>query len=250
MTDLVKIDDEVITADEFVKLMKFTGQYEGLMEDIVKDKLIVHAAKKMGLGAAPEEIQERADQLRRIRGLHRAVDMNRFLDNMGVTLDDFEQFIVEMLLHEKMTDQIGSDDAVDEYFSLHSPRFDSMEVSHIVLESEGKAREIMAILEEDPESFEDLARDHSLADTRDEGGYIGKVLRGSLRTDIEGKVFNAREGDLLGPFPSADETMFEIFAVNSKSPATLNEDTRDEVRRLIRDEWLAACSREHNIEAC
>ena len=48
MTDLVKIDDEVITTEDFVKLLKFTGQFETLMEDIVKDKLIVHAAKKTG----------------------------------------------------------------------------------------------------------------------------------------------------------------------------------------------------------
>jgi putative hemolysin len=61
-------------------------------------------------------------------------------------------------------------------------------------------------------------------------------------------VFNATEGDLLGPFPSADESYFEIFTVNAKRPATFNEDTVAEVRRLLRDEWIAARAREHNIE--
>jgi hypothetical protein len=78
MTDLVKIDDEVINADDFVKILKFTGRYESLIEDIVKDKLTVHAAKKQGITIDPDEIQERADQLRRVRGLHRAADMNRY----------------------------------------------------------------------------------------------------------------------------------------------------------------------------
>lgn len=248
MSDLLKIDDEVITADDFIKLLKFTGRFDELMEDIVKDKLTVHAARKQGVSVTPEEIQERADQLRRVRGLHRAADMNRYLDSTGITLDDFEKFVIEMLLHEKMTEQISNDDAVEEYFSLNSPKFDSIEVSHIVLDSEGKAREIMAILEDDPDSFADMAREHSISDTREDGGYIGKVLRGSLKTEVESRVFNAAEGDLLGPFAADDEACFEIFAVNAKRPSTLNDDTIAEVRSLLKDEWIAARAREHIIE--
>jgi peptidylprolyl isomerase len=153
-----------------------------------------------------------------------------------------------MLYHEKMMEKVGNDAAVDEYFNLNAPRFDSIEVSHIVVDSEGKAREIIATLEDDPDSFEDLAREHSLADTRDDGGYVGKVLRGALRSDVEAKVFNADEGDLLGPFPSADESYFEIFLVTAKRPAALTEETVAEVRRLLQDGWIAARAREHNIE--
>ncbi|MGD8616571.1 MAG: peptidylprolyl isomerase [Gammaproteobacteria bacterium] len=248
MSDLVKLDDEVITTEDFVKLLKFTGAFEGLLEDIVKDKLSVHAAKRAGVEITPEELQERADQFRRVKGLHRAVDMNRYLDSTGLSLDDFERYLTEMLYHEKITETIGSDEAVDEYFNLNAPRFDSIEVSHIVVDSEGKAREIVALLEDDPDSFADLAHEHSLADTREEGGYVGRVLRGSLRSDVEAKVFNAAEGELLGPFPSADESYFEIFRVNAKTPAALTEDTVAEVRRLLQEEWIAARAREHNIE--
>jgi parvulin-like peptidyl-prolyl isomerase len=248
MTDLVKIDDEIITTEDFVKLLKFTGVFDGLLEDIVKDKLTVHAAKRAGISITPEDLQERADQFRRVKGLHRAVDMNRYLDSTGLSLDEFEQYLTEMLYHEKISETIGGEAAVDEYFNLHAPRFDSIEVSHIVVDSEGKAREIIALLEDDPDSFADLAREHSVADTREDGGYVGRVLRGSLRSDVEAKVFNAAEGELLGPFPSADESYFEIFTVNAKTPASLNDDTLAEVRRLLQEDWLAARAREHSIE--
>jgi len=75
------------------------------------------------------------------------------------------------------------------------------------------------------------------------------VLRGSLRSDVEAKVFNATAGDLLGPFTSVDRTAFEIFRVNAKRPARLDEDTATEVRRLLREDWLRARAREHVIEA-
>ena len=175
MTDLVRIDDEVLDADDFVKILKLTGRYESLIDDIVKDKLAVHSARKQGISVSTEEIQERADQLRRVRGLHRAVDMNNWLDSMKISLDDLEKFIVEMLYHEKIMEQVVSDEAVEEYFQLNSPSFDSIEISHILLDSEGKARELMAILEEEPESFAMMAKEHSVADTGSEGGYVGGI---------------------------------------------------------------------------
>ena len=248
MTDIVRIDDEVITSDSFVKLLKLTGRFDSLIEDIVKDKLAVHAAKRQGIVVESDEIQERADQIRRVWGLHRAADTNKWFDKKGISIEDFEQFITEMLYHEKIMEQVSDDESIKAYFNLNSPKFDSIEVSHILVDSEGKARELMAILEDDPESFPEMAREHSLADTREAGGYIGKVLRGALQPDVEAKVFNAAEGDLLGPFPSADENFFEIFTINDKVSAELNDETKSEVSRIVRDEWIASRAKEHNIE--
>jgi peptidylprolyl isomerase len=248
MTAIVRIDDEVIGIEDFVRTLKLTGQFESLIEQLIRDKLTVRAAKKQGIPVSPEEIQERADQFRRVQGLHRAADMNHYLDTLGVSLDEFESFMTDSLYQEKMMEQVCSDKAVEKYFKLNSPKFDSIEVSHIVLDTESKAKEMIAVLTDDPDSFAEMAREHSIVDTREQGGVIGKVLRGSLKTDIEAKVFNASAGDLLGPFPSSDKSFYEIFAVNAKYPATLDEDTAAEVRRLLREEWLFARAQEHIIE--
>lgn len=249
MKPIVRIDDEDLGIDEFVRILKLTGRFDSLLDEIVRDKLAVHAAKKHGITLSPDEIQERADQFRRVMGLHRAADMNHYLDAMDVSLDEFETFITESLYQEKMMQRVCSDAAVEEYFQLNSPKFDSIEVSHIVLENEGQAREMMSLLEEDPASFAELAREHSIADTREDGGRIGKVMRGSLRSDVEAKVFNAAVGELLGPFVAADGSFHEIFRVDAKNPARLDEDTAAEVRRLLREGWLAGRAQEHLIEA-
>jgi peptidylprolyl isomerase len=250
MTTLVNIDDDAIDVAEFLRTLKLNGQFEGLIEQIVRDRLTVRAAKRQGLKVSEAEIQERADQFRRVRGLHRASDTNKYLDAMQITLDEFEAFIIDGLYQEKMMARVCGDPAVDTYFKLNSPRFDSIEVSHIVLDAEGKAKEMMSVLADDPDCFVEMAREHSIADTREQGGLIGKVLRGSLRTDVESKVFNAGIGDLLGPFASADRSAFEIFRVDARHPARLDNDTGNEVRRLLREEWLLARSQEHVIKAC
>ena len=250
MTTLVKIDDDAISVAEFLQTLKLSGQFEGLIEQLVRDRLTVHAAKKQAIRVSEEEIQERADQFRRVRGLHRASDTNKYLDALHVGLDEFESFLTDSLYQEKMMARVCGEAAVQTYFKLNSPRFDSIEVSHIVLDAEGKAKEMISVLADDPDAFDEMAREHSIADTRAHGGLIGKVLRGSLRTDVEAKVFNAAVGELLGPFASADRTVFEIFRVNTKHPARLDDDTATEVRRLLREEWLRARAQEHVIEAC
>jgi peptidylprolyl isomerase len=95
-----------------------------------------------------------------------------------------------------------------------------------------------------------MAKEHSIADTGREGGKIGRVMRGSLQSDVEAKVFNAEEGALLGPFPSGDGSFFEIFTIDAKLPGTLDEETSQEVRRLLQEQWLTARVRDHVIEAC
>lgn len=249
MTTVIKIDGKPIDLAEFVRILKLTGQFEALLEQFVRDRLAALGAKKAGIQVSEDEIQERSDQFRRVRGLHRASDTNKYLDAMRVSVEEFEAFITNSLYQEKMMRKVCSEQAVQGYFKLHSPKFDSIEVSHIVLDSEAKAREMIAVLRDDPESFEEMAREHSIADTREKGGLIGKLLRGSLRGDVEAKVFNAATGDLLGPFTSGDRTAFEIFRVNAKHPARLDDDTATEVRRLLSEDWLRARAQEHVIEA-
>jgi peptidylprolyl isomerase len=249
MTSVVKIDGKAVGLDEFVRSLKLTGQFEALLDQFVRDRLAALAAKKAGIQVTEAEVQERANQFRRVLGLHRASDTNRYLDAMRISLEQWESFITESLYQEKMMRKVCSEETVQGYFKLNIPKFDSIEVSHIVLDSEAKAREVIAVLREDPDSFEAMAREHSISDTRQQGGLIGKVLRGSLRSDVEAKVFHAAVGDLLGPFASPDRTTFEIFRVNAKRPARLDDDTATEVRRLLREEWFRARAREHVIEA-
>lgn len=250
MAAIVRIDDEIVDGEDFIRMLKLTGQFDSLIEQLVRDKLTVRAAKKAGIAVTPEEVQERADQFRRVRGLHRAAETNHYLDSLGVSLDEFEAFITDSLYQEKMLAQVCNDEAVEEYFKLNSPKFDAIEVSHIVVDTEGKAKEMISFLRDEPESFADMAREYSIADTREQGGLIGKVLRGSLKTEVEAKVFNAAVGDLLGPFPAPDLSFYEIFAVDAKHPARLDDEVATEVRRLLREEWLAARAHEHIIAAC
>ncbi|MFC5513706.1 hypothetical protein ACFPOU_21625 [Massilia jejuensis] len=57
MAGIARIDDEIIDTDYFIRTLKPTGQFEGLVEQPVREKLAVHAVGKQGLPLAPQEIR-------------------------------------------------------------------------------------------------------------------------------------------------------------------------------------------------
>jgi parvulin-like peptidyl-prolyl isomerase len=107
----------------------------------------------------------------------------------------------------------------------------------------------MACLEDKPDLFPALAREHSLdPDTRESGGVIGKVMRGTLSSAIEAKIFNAAKGQVVGPFASENGLLFEIFMVTDRHAAKLDASTIKDVQKLLYDEWLETRAREHSLE--
>ncbi len=227
MADLMKIDDEIITSDRFVSLLKLSGRFDALLDEIVKERVVVHSAKRHGIEITPEAVQQRADQLRRVNGLHRAAEMKRYLESLKISVTEYQAFITDMLYYEKMMERVVSEESVEKFFHLNSPKFDSIDVSHIVLDSEARRGRSWRFSRTSPRDSLSSLREHSFADTGKEGGYIGRVPRGSLQPEVESKVFHAAEGAILGPFPTPDGLFFEIFIVNGKRAPTLDEETKD-----------------------
>ena len=249
MTDLAKIDNEVISTDDFINFLKFSCKYNELIDEFLGNKLTVHAAKKKGISVDENEVQERADQYRRIYGLHRSKDMLNHLEQMGVSLEEFGNLLEESLIHEKINAAIQSPQAVTDYFKLNSPKYESVELSNMILDSEGKTQEVMAILADDPESFADLAIEHSIAiDSAEKGGSLGKVYKGSLVPEIEAKIFNAKAGEIIGPFTDDDELAYEIFLVTKIYPAECDAEVKMKIHKHLYESWLETQMSEHKIE--
>lgn len=237
---VARIGDESITADAFVKLLKLEGKLDSLLERSLIDKLLVHSAKQNGIQIRPNELQERVDQFRRVNNLHRASDTIEYLSNLGLSVEQFEDFIAEILYREKMRDSIMDEAAVNDFYQRNYPSFERIALSHITLDSMEKAQEIAAILEEETEAFGELAREHSLSsDTREQGGYLGKIPRGVLPRDIEAKIFNARVGTILGPYALEGQGKIEIFMVLEKHVPQLDEKTLTEIKQKLFKKWLA-----------
>jgi peptidylprolyl isomerase len=248
MTTVIKIDDESVSAEDFVKYLKLTNEFPDLIDKLIRAKVTVQAAKKQGIQVTSEEVQQSADDFRRYVELNRAKDTQEWMDEMGVNLDDFENFITEQIFKRKVLEKLTTDEAIQEYFKLNSPKFDKADIKRIVVEGQGKAKELCAMLEDDPESFDEMVKEHSLDDeTKATGGLIGNVSRGALPDEVDAKVFNAEAGDIIGPFQIEDEDLYEILQITAFRAAELDDATNVDIGEIIYNEWLAERMKDHSV---
>ncbi len=180
--------------------------------------------------------------------MHRAKDSHVWLDNLGLTLDYFEDFMTERLYKNKMMASIQTGEAVEEYFKLNSPRFDKVDFKQIIVDSKNQAKEIIAMLEDNPNDFDKYCQEHSLDDeTIGSGGLETGVRRGQLPDEVDAKVFNAKAGDVLGPFQYAEEDLWQVIMVVAVHPPKKDETTENEIADAIYEDWLNARIKEHTI---
>lgn len=240
MKTVLTVDTDKLTAEDIVTHLKFLNEFDVVSEKIIQDRLLVQAARRHGMEPGQEELQRAADDFRRYAGLHRARDTQEWLQQMGVTPDDFELFLKDLVMKNKMLSQITDDQAIEAYFAQHSLQFDAADLKHILLDSLPKAKEVRALLDDDPEMFDQLVLDQSIDDdTKYLQGRMMHVRRGTLVPELEAQIFNAKAGDIVGPIKLGDSEFYEVVLVTAIHPAVLNDDIRGEVGLALRNEWFA-----------
>lgn len=227
-----------ITPEEIVKSLALTGQLKAVCIDLVRRKEVVAKAKELGVEIPTGELQRFCDNFRTVQGLHSAEDTMGFLEQNGLTVDDFEEFCEGAVFTNTLREHLADEQAIAGYFMNNRSDFDLARVSTIMVADEDLANEVVMQVTEDGEDFHRLAREHSLDEqTKCGGGYVGMVSRSMLSPDAAAKVFNASSGDLVGPFEK--EGMFQLILVEEVSKAELDDEIKEAIKERVFNEWLA-----------
>lgn len=249
MTTIARIDDKEITSDDLIRYLKIGNKFDQIVEDIITQEITATEAGRMGFTVADEEIQAESDNLRRVLGLHAAKETFEFLDSVGLSLEGFEDYLRDSLMRTKVLQKVCSEEAMKDFFDLHSPKFESVDVGQIIVDSEGKARELIAILEEDPDEFANMAKSFSIdPETAEKGGDIGTVVRGGLDGEVEAKIFNSAPKQPLGPFETEDGMFYEVYMVTKRHKPELDLTTQKMITKLLYEKWLDERLEEHRVE--
>jgi peptidylprolyl isomerase len=249
MGEIIKIDDERITEADFITRLKLTDEYTQLLEQMIRSKVGVHAAKKRGITIEDKELQNAANAFRMTQGLQRAKDTHDWMQRMSISVNDLEQFLAEEIYMAKIRTVVTSEEEINAYFKLNSPKFDTVDVHHIVADSQDKANEIAALLEEDPDSFDEIAEEFKAdASGFESSESLKGIRRDALSDEISAKLFNAAIGDVVGPFHMGMEDYYEVLMVTGIHPAVLDDSVRTQVSEAIFEEWLQSRLQEHSIQ--
>lgn len=75
---------------------------------------------------------------------------------------------------------------------------DQLRASHILVKTEGEARDLLAEIENGA-LFADLARTHSLCPSGEQGGDLGWFSKGMMVAEFDALCQSLTEGELGGP---------------------------------------------------
>ena len=228
-----------ISPEEVVRSIALTTDAGVIWNRIILEKEARGKAREIGIEITTKELQACADAYRQSRGLELAEDTDRFLDAIGMTVDDFEAYCESVVLIEKLKESLASPQKIEEYFANNRHSFDTARLSMILADRKELLDEIKMQVEEDGESFHELARKHTQDEnSRYSGGYIGIITRDALEDGVAAKVFTASAGDVVGPVE--DSKPYRLFLVEDIFSASLEDDAVMEVVKSgILSDWLS-----------
>lgn len=162
----------------------------------------------------------------------------------GSTVVEKRDQLQRTRLIEKIASEVESpsDDVIAQYYAENQTQFELGErirVRQILLRDRNAAERIRGQIQSGAASFEEMAREHSVAPNASRGGEIGEITRGDLPQIIEREVFEMEE-NTISPVIEAAGT-FHIFKVERRLPAqTLDlEGARPVIASAIRNDRIA-----------
>ena len=91
------------------------------------------------------------------------------------------------------------EDKLRAFYNENPKLFERAHVAHILVKDEGKAREILKKVRENPEKFEEIAKAESEDPTKDKGGDLGWFYRGDMIPEFSQAAFGLKKDEISEP---------------------------------------------------
>ena len=132
---------------------------------------------------------------------------------------------------------------VEAYYNENSEQFtkgETVNASHILVESEEQAYEILASINGGATTFEDAAREYSSCPSKENGGSLGDFERGQMVPEFDKAVFEMQVGEITET-PVKTQFGYHLIKLNSKGEKTVTplEEIKDRLEAVLLEQKRA-----------
>lgn len=121
----------------------------------------------------------------------------------------------------------ATEDEIKAFFEENKEHFvagESVNASHILVDSEEKANEILNKINAGEISFEDAAREESSCPSSENGGNLGEFTHGQMVREFDEAVFKMTVGEVAGPVKTQfGYHLIKLNAKNEEKPYAFEE---------------------------
>lgn len=234
------VNGEKITKDDLYQVL--SKQYgSSVIKTLINNKIIEQEAEKENVKINEKDVKKELNKF--IEEYGGEDTFNAALEQSGLTLADFKTDIRNYLkVKEILSPKIKiTDKEMKEYFEENKDDYkqqEQVEASHILVDTEEKAKEIKAKLDKG-EDFATLAKENS-TDTAsaEDGGKLGYFGKGEMTEEFEKAAFAMKSGEISEPVKT-DYGYHIIKVTGKKEEKEANfKDVKDEIKEVLFDEKL------------
>jgi PPIC-type PPIASE domain len=226
---------EIIDRD-LIYEAKIAGKIPSLVRGILRRKIIGLQVEKAGLEPTAAELQQAADKFRTVNHLESAEATNKWLQELHLSVDDFEELVTQNLLADKLADHLFANQ-VEQFFHQNLLDYSAATFYEIILEDRDLAMELFYSLQEGDLSFADVAQQYiSDPEFSRRGGYVGTVGRKQLRPEISAAIFATKPPQLIKPVITS--VGVHLIQVAEIIEPKLDERLHHQILMEMFDRWL------------
>lgn len=230
MDAVLKVGDRLITAAEIIPLLAGYQLLPSLLREVIIDQAIA------SYHCTPEENAIASEQFAAKNQLTNDETKHNWLKYHHLTEAQLEALATRGLLVEKFK-QATWGNKLESYFLSRKGQLDRVIYSLIRTQDPGIAQELYFRIQENEQSFADLARQYSQGSEAQTGGMIGPIEISVPHPTLAQLLRLSQPGQLLPP--TRLEDWFIIIRLEKFIPAQLDEAMRQRLLNECFTNWLS-----------
>tara|TARA_B100000401_G_C52760630_1_gene697976 strand:- start:500 stop:1327 length:828 start_codon:yes stop_codon:yes gene_type:complete len=223
------IEDFEISINDIPKYLDRFNLLPNFIRAVIENKLTSHIEP-----SSDEQVEYQLNFLSR-NNLKNKHQLSSWLDKNGLDDKRLSLLIYDNLKLEKFKNE-KFDDLVDSEFLSKKNSLDKVMYSIIRVKTKLEAEEIYLKLEEQEESFSDLAAKYSEGVEKNFNGIIGPLEIGVLNPELSERLKISKKGQLWPPFNS--QQWWVVMRLERFLPARLDDNMRTKLRENMYEEWI------------
>jgi parvulin-like peptidyl-prolyl isomerase len=231
------VDDKELSVRDALRFLQAGGKLQQFIADVLRQYVLqTELETRDDLAIDDAVIQQAIIDFRLQQNLTEGPAFQEFLQRNGIDAIAFQKQIANNFRMEKLK-AVVSEAKLQEYFIERKVFLDRVVLSRIIVDSAEMAEELKAQVAEG-ESFEVLAKEHSITDDKMVNGMMGPVSRGTLPDEIRAQIDAANPGDVIGPISL--ENRWGLFRIEQHMEATLDDmQLQQSLRGEVFERWLS-----------
>ncbi|MDB9465368.1 peptidylprolyl isomerase [Dolichospermum circinale] len=230
------VNNQEIALAEVVKYLQISGRLGNFINDVLRQHIIEQEINtRTDIEISSALIEQTIIDFRLKNQLTDQQKFQEWLINNGTDYTTFHTSIAFSFQLEKLK-ALVTESKLPEYFIERKIYLDRVILSRILVDSRELAEELQTQIEEGA-SFEQLAKEYSLADEKVFNGMMGPISRGTIPDILRAAVDATVPGKLINPIEI--EGRFALFRLEQILPASL-EDTqlKQSLQNELFEKWL------------